>query len=247
MPTDTPPIPPAVLRERVTSSTDANVFHETGLQTLDEWSRALAAVKADLEATTTMMDFGCGAGRVLRHLASRKRRGQRLIGADVDEMAIDWVRQNLSEAEAVLLPAMPPSTLDSDTIDLILSHSVFTHLPEDVQLAWINELHRCLRPQGILLTSIHGRAASHNHFLEMVGALQFERAEEFLRQLSSLGFFYKKILTTVSEGELPDYYGAAFHRLHYIEDRWVPGRFELLAYLPGASLKFQDIVILRKL
>src|SRR5262249_14848680 len=42
------------------------------------------------------------------------------------------------------------------SFDLVYAFSVFTHLPESLQLAWMGELRRVLRPGGYLLISLHG-------------------------------------------------------------------------------------------
>jgi SAM-dependent methyltransferase len=53
----------------------------------------------------------------------------------------------------------PPLPYPNESFDLITALSVFTHLPEPLQLPWISELRRVLRPGGLLALSVHGRAS----------------------------------------------------------------------------------------
>src|SRR5581483_8009602 len=72
--------------------------------------------------------------------------------------AVDWCRENLSFASFMRNGLAPPLDLDDETFDLAYALSVFTHLTEDLQRAWRDELHRVLRPGGLLLLSTHGRS-----------------------------------------------------------------------------------------
>jgi len=40
--------------------------------------------------------------------------------------------------------------------DLIFSVSIFTHLPEKMQIAWLEELRRASKPGALVLSSVHG-------------------------------------------------------------------------------------------
>jgi predicted RNA methylase len=95
------PLPPPLLRERVSGTSDEKWFLESGERTLNDWSRALLAIGVKLESVETVLDFGCGCGRVLRWLAAKKKSEQRLIGADVDGEAISWIAENLPEVQAI--------------------------------------------------------------------------------------------------------------------------------------------------
>jgi predicted SAM-dependent methyltransferase len=45
---------------------------------------------------------------------------------------------------------------ESDFFDVIYATSVFTHLSEEMHFAWIEELLRILKKQGIILITTHG-------------------------------------------------------------------------------------------
>ncbi len=235
-----------MLRERVSGTTDLNWFIDSGLRTFNEWNACLKSVNVDLISSKTVMDFGCGCGRVLRFLAEFKNDSQELIGADVDEEAIKWLDNNFREIKTVILPEVPPSNIAANSIDLIVSQSIFTHLPEQIQFQWMDELHRIAKPGGTVLTSFHGQAAADKYYQSLILNNLMAKSDEFLSKYNENGFFYIQG-RSASEQKLPHYYGNAFHKFNYVESKLIKGRFKLKAFFPSASLDLQDIVILEKI
>jgi SAM-dependent methyltransferase len=101
-----------------------------------------------------LLDFGCGCGRVLRHWA--KLPDTRVHGSDFNPYMIDWCRGALPFAAFTLNGVAPPLEYDDEAFDLVYAVSVFTHLPEPLQLPWLRELARVVRPGGRLLLSLNG-------------------------------------------------------------------------------------------
>lgn len=103
-----------------------------------------------------VLDFGCGAGRTLRQFLAEARTGE-FWGADIDAASIAWLTRHLSPPlEAVNNGPEPPLGLQHGTFDLVWALSVFTHLT-DASLAWLAELHRLLKPGGLLIATYMGR------------------------------------------------------------------------------------------
>lgn len=102
-----------------------------------------------------VLDFGCGAGRTLRHMIGLADEAE-LVGCDIDAPSIEWLEQNLSPPLTVLVNATdPPLPLESGSFDLIYAASVFTHITDN-WAAWLLDLHRLLREDGILIASFLG-------------------------------------------------------------------------------------------
>lgn len=102
------------------------------------------------------LDFGCGAGRTLRHFLPEAR-GAELWGADIDARSIEWLQRNLCPPlHALCNGPDPPISLESEAFDLVWALSVFTHLT-DSSLEWLLELHRLLKPEGLLTATYMGR------------------------------------------------------------------------------------------
>ena len=147
---DGPPLPPRRLMVRVAGTADADWFLRSGRAAYD----AIAAhvPVAELDA---VLDFGCGCGRVTRYWNTFEGR---VHGSDMSAKAIDWCRTNLTFAGFETNGLAPPLAFDDASFDLVYALSVFTHLTEDLQLAWRDELRRILRPGGFLLLTTHGQA-----------------------------------------------------------------------------------------
>jgi SAM-dependent methyltransferase len=107
-----------------------------------------------------VLDFGCGAGRTLRHFGFEANRAAEFWACDVDSDSIEWVQQHLSPPfRAFCNGPAPPLPLPDCSLDLVYSMSVFTHLTE-AWSAWLLELHRVLKPGGTLLATTLGPGAA---------------------------------------------------------------------------------------
>jgi SAM-dependent methyltransferase len=106
-----------------------------------------------------ILDFGCGAGKVLRHLVDDWSEAE-LEGCDIDRASIEWLEANMSpQVHAFVNGEKPPLEGTPDgRFDLVLAMSVFTHLT-DYSLPWLAELHRVLSDDGLLIASFLGREA----------------------------------------------------------------------------------------
>ncbi len=107
-----------------------------------------------------VMDFGCGAGRTLKHFAQEAERAE-IWGVDVDAASIELLGETICPPFQVMRSGyMPPLELQSGSFDLIWSISVFTHLTQKNSLPWLLELHRLLKPGGLLIATYMGRWVS---------------------------------------------------------------------------------------
>jgi SAM-dependent methyltransferase len=102
-----------------------------------------------------VLDFGCGAGRTLRHFLSEAETAE-IWGCDIDEPSIDWLRDNLCPPFHVVTNGpTPPLAFEDSFFDLVYVISVFTHLT-DSWSAWLLEMHRVLTDHGILIATFMG-------------------------------------------------------------------------------------------
>jgi SAM-dependent methyltransferase len=101
-----------------------------------------------------VLDFGCGAGRVLRQFEREARSGE-FWGCDLYEPTISWLAENLTPPFRFYVSEGLPLPHQDDHFDLIYAISVFTHITGD-WAEWMLELHRILRPGGFLLATFIG-------------------------------------------------------------------------------------------
>jgi len=170
-PPDGLPLPPRRLMVRVAGTADADWFLRSGRAGYD----AIAA-HVDVQQTRDVLDFGCGCGRVTRYF---KGHAGNVAGSDVSSDAVAWCRDHLAFASFETNGLAPPLAFADDGFDLVYALSVFTHLTEDLQLAWRDELRRVLRPGGRLLITTHG--SSYVPRLDDDERARFERGEIVVR------------------------------------------------------------------
>ena len=105
-----------------------------------------------------VLDFGCGSGRALRHFLDEAREGD-WHGCDISAECIDWVTAHLSPPViAHRTGQLPPLPFGDGEFDLVYTTSVFSHLT-DSWSQWLLELHRILKPDGILIATFMGPGA----------------------------------------------------------------------------------------
>jgi SAM-dependent methyltransferase len=149
------PLPPVELAARV-GGVHANglvLYEEVGRRSREE---ILALLPEDWSfAGKRVLDFGCGAGRTLRHFLDEAESGE-FHGCDIDGPSIAWLAEAMSPPLRVFPnEETPPLPLEADSFDLIWAISVFTHI-SDHWAAWLVELHRLLRDGGLLVATILG-------------------------------------------------------------------------------------------
>jgi len=237
------PLPPKHLRLRVAGNDDADRFAKSGRMSVQDLDRALASIGRSFSEFADVLEWGCGCGRILRHLRPAQA-SEKLYGVDIDQEAVSWINENLPRVSASRIDGMPPLPYTADSFDLIFNHSVMSHLNEVYQDAWLAELARVLRPGGIITLTVKGRHA-FKHYVQTAGMIASARitdraAEDTLR---SNGIIY------IDEDQwsrvFPNFYHTAFHDVGYVFDRWTRF-FDLRSYIPRGALDHQDMVVLQK-
>ena len=156
-----PPLPPVDLANRVGQLVGADgsyaAYEKVGREIRDV---VVAAVPADWTwQGKRVLDFGCGAGRTLRHFLVEAAEAE-FWGCDIHASSIEWVNANLSPpVRAFVNSERPPLPRPDHSFDLIYAFSVFTHIT-DAWSAWLLELHRLLAPGGLLVASFLGAGMS---------------------------------------------------------------------------------------
>lgn len=105
---------------------------------------ALNAVEATGVSPVTLLDVGCGTGRLLRDARARWRETQ-LIGVDPAEGMIAVARELTPEA-VLLVGSAEALPLGDGSVDVVLSTLSFHHWRD--QQAGLREIARVLRPGG---------------------------------------------------------------------------------------------------
>lgn len=223
-------LPDVFLRYRVGGDLRVSGFLESGREVAENIKSALTKVDKNIKNFKNILDFGCGCGRTLRWFANCAS-SSRFYGTDIDPEAISWCRMHLRFAAFGLNEALPPLAYSDEKFDLIYAISVFTHLNEDYQFQWLEELGRIAQPGSIVLISVIGKHRwRHLH-------------RNDINEIQRRGFAY--IRTYQMKGILPDWYQMAYHTEKYVYDHYSK-YFEILDYIPRGIADHQDLIIARK-
>jgi SAM-dependent methyltransferase len=229
------PLPPADLVRRVSGTTDLASFDVSGHTDIHALEAALGA---PFRRHDRILDFGCGCGRLLRRLLDRAP-GSRIVGCDTDADAVAWVRATLG-VDAVATDARPPLPFADDAFDLVIGYSVFTHLSEEYQDAWLAELSRVLAPGGAALLTVHGPTAwERDRSTVLAGRLELA---ELQRDLDGRGIAHWR--ADGWEALFPDWYHTTFHSPAYVRAHWSRW-FADVDLVPATALRIQDIAVVR--
>lgn len=234
-------LPPPVMRFRVIGDCSIEAFFQGGEQTREVLESAVLDSGKPIEAFRSALDFGCGCGRVVRAFR-RHASFLKLHATDVDAEAIAWCKQNLPYAEFSTNDGTPPLPYADGQFDLVWAISVFTHLDEDRQFAWLAELRRILRPGGMLLATVYGRPS-----WESSSVFWQDKPAAFVRSVEERGFYFAN---TGSDDDIfpdtfPDWYQMTWHTRDYVEREWAR-YFDIRLYRPQGMGGDQDLIVAEK-
>ncbi len=136
------------------SDWDAGTYHRvSGPQV--SWGRRVLA-RLELRGDETVIDAGCGSGRLTAELLDRLPRGH-VIAVDASPAMLDVARRELARfGDRVELVHSDLLDLDLDAVaDVVVSTATFHWVLDHPRL--FGNLHRALRPGGRLLAQCGGR------------------------------------------------------------------------------------------
>ncbi len=116
---------------------------------------------AGLAAAPSVLEWGCGPGRILGHMsAALNDKGATLHGCDPDARSIEFAQRAYPAIAFQRIAPTPPTAYETGTFDAIYGVSIFTHLDERGAKAWAGELARLCAPGGCVLVTSHGASAA---------------------------------------------------------------------------------------
>jgi SAM-dependent methyltransferase len=147
------PIPPSRLIDLVAGNLSIFWFLEGGILAKQAIFNLLDKNGFDFNQFSNVLDFGCGCGRVIRNWHSFS---PNFYGTDYNMELIEWCKNNLNFCKFSINNLEPPINYPDDKFDFIYALSVFTHLPKILQIPWLEEMKRILKPNGVIFISVHG-------------------------------------------------------------------------------------------
>jgi len=157
-----------------TRAWDAETYHRVSHAQV-EWARDVLE-RLPLAGDETVLDAGCGSGRVTAMLLDRLPNG-RVIGVDSSEDMAEHARAALGERATILVGDLTELELDLQ-VDAVFSNAVFHWIPDHDRL--FERLFAALKPGGRLVAQCGGEGNIAS-FLSVVDAVAAE--EQFAEHL----------------------------------------------------------------
>jgi SAM-dependent methyltransferase len=136
------------------SSNSITKYRRVGMEAYGLIEDALRQNGRDWTSLRTMLDYGCGHGRVLRWVAVKQPAVQ-LVAADVNEQAVRFCASEFGATPHLVKRDVAQLSFPT-SFDVIWAGSVFTHLSADHGRALLAALIAALAPGGLMLFTTHG-------------------------------------------------------------------------------------------
>ena len=222
-----PPLPPGNLIFLVTGSESPEWFLNSGRSASEAIREILAKHDLKIAQFSAVLDFGCGVGRIMRHWSFD--RGPAWHGTDYNPQLIEWCREHLKFSQFNVNTLSGKLPYADNTFEFIYAYSVFTHLNEELQFFWINELSRILKPGGYIYFTTHG-----HYYLKGLTPEereQFERGQPVVREQHESG----------------SNFCAVFHPPSYVHET-IAKNFTVVDFIPGSDkgTSAHDVHLIKK-
>ena len=184
----------------------------------------------------SVLDFGCGWGRLTRFLARDVEPG-RLYGCDPVEDILEVCRKTTVPATLARSDFVPQRLPFEQSFDLAYAFSVFTHVSEPAHEACLRALHQGLEPGGILIVTI--RPPEYLNLCDLMEPADRLDEPQYL------------FVPHAADPSHPQYagpemtFGETVITLAYVRERWAES-FELLAVDLLVHDLYQVVLTLRR-
>jgi SAM-dependent methyltransferase len=222
------PVPPSHLAYDAYNTILWDEYYRSGLKVAEYLSELLRTYLGTQEAR--VLEWGCGPARIIRHLPKVLGHGAEIFGSDYNKETIFWCTENIEGVTFVENKLCPPLPYGNDSFDCVYGFSVLTHLSEKMCKAWVKELTRLTKRDGLILLSTKGE-------IQQARLLPEERR----RLLNKKPIFRGKVVegSKMYDTILPT---------EYVKKELLSG-IELIRHIPGqesSSHHEQDLYIIRK-
>jgi SAM-dependent methyltransferase len=149
-------VPPEYLAFDAYSAPDWEFYKSSGEVSAKFIANAANQYFNSTHPLKSIYEWGCGPGRVIRHLSDILGNSVGVFGSDYNLETINWCKKSFPGINFFPNDLNPPLSKPDNTFDLVYSISVFTHLSEESCLKWADELFRVIKPGGILMITTAG-------------------------------------------------------------------------------------------
>jgi ubiquinone/menaquinone biosynthesis C-methylase UbiE len=218
-------LPPARLRYNVAGTSSRRAFVTIGERAARQIVAAVTSASPEGASADPILDFGCGCGRVAAPLQKIWPSAE-FYGADIDTAAIAWCRENLRGEYRGVESALP---FPAEMFRVVYAVGVFTHMDEPEQFRWLAEVHRVLRPSGLLVATTRSPELVHT---------RPDLPESEWQSLQTRGFAFHS-----GDGARFNEH-TAFHSAGYLRNAWSPW-FAMLGHTANV-IGYRDLAVFRR-
>lgn len=108
--------------------------------------------RCGLKEGMSVIDLGCGSGRLAKHLGIRYP-GIRYLGIDIVQELLDYAKKQSPDHFCFVLNHTLKLPVDDSSADMVAIFSVITHLLHQESFAYLKEACRALKPGGRIVFS----------------------------------------------------------------------------------------------
>jgi len=234
------PVPPAENLNRV-GSQPFEMHVKRGHTILSILVEKLEKYGKAIDGGARIYDFGCGVGRVTIPLAENY--DAEIYGSDVDHTAIEFLEENFSQKfKALTTGYEPPLPFEDGFLDIMYSISVWSHFPDHLQSAWLEEMRRIMKKDALLLISTAGVAHLENWHKK---GKRTDITADMLREKG--GLFIRNDRLDKNKNLFPGItgdWGVFYQTTDHIRSAW--SKYFTIEEIDEACIGKQDLVVLRK-
>lgn len=148
---------------RVLESVPSRYDKGVRILTLGQIDKLYDRLTSHVRSGQTVLDIGCGTGALTLRVAAK---GANVKAIDVNPRMIEVARKRVSEADLeqnIEFCEMGVAELGNEeaaSYDIVMSGLCFSELTEDELIYTLNEVHRIMKPGGLLLVADEVRPVS---------------------------------------------------------------------------------------
>jgi len=222
-------VPPKHLAYDAYNRLDWSFYKTSGEQTAIYFAGIIKNYEKQTEsAPLNILEWGCGPGRVVRHLPSLFGSRGQIYGTDYNAETVHWCKKNIPQVHFEINGLYPPLNFEDERFDAVYAISVFTHLSEEIGRLWINELERITASKGLIVFTVNG------------DSLKRYLLPDELAKYESYGFVER---SNYQEGKK---WFSTFHSPQYVAKSFLTHMEVLEHRTDGFYANIQDVWIARK-
>jgi SAM-dependent methyltransferase len=242
---DTPPLlstplPDDELILLIGGNRERESFARSRRGAVDAIIRMLAEIGVTPRDFRSILDFGCGCGRILAGWEGLLHPDAELHGCDINERLVRFCNENIKYARVARSNYLPPLPYADGQFDFIYAASVYTHLTLHAMLSWTGEIIRIIKPGGTAIITVHG-----SHYASELAKISIDGSQMLAEQ-----GFYVHLHGSPEDTWLGSNQYATFVTSDFMSRIFVG--FHLMRAFPGLShgptdlAAHQDVLIFRR-